>query len=69
MTSLNLIYAFTTNYEQVWCYCLEDSEVKLFRVSRIGAVEILPEEIEIIDSPEFVKYLTGQVEKMRNKIA
>lgn len=36
-------FAFTTNYEQVWCYCLEDSEVKLFRVSRIGAVEILPE--------------------------
>jgi len=34
-------FAFTTNYEQVWCYCLEDSEVKLFRVSRIGAVEIL----------------------------
>lgn len=36
-------FAFTTNYEQVWCYCLEDNEVKLFRVSRIGAVEILPE--------------------------
>jgi predicted DNA-binding transcriptional regulator YafY len=36
-------FAFTTNYEQVWCYCLEDREVKLFRVSRIGAVEILPE--------------------------
>ena len=36
-------FAFTTNYEQVWCYCREDREVKLFRVSRIGAVEILPE--------------------------
>ena len=36
-------FAFTTNYEQVWCYCLEESEVKLFRVSRIGAVELLPE--------------------------
>jgi len=36
-------FAFTTNYEQVWCYCLEDSDVKLFRVSRIGEVEILPE--------------------------
>ena len=36
-------FAFTTNYEQVWCYCLEDREVKLFRVSRIGAVEMLPE--------------------------
>jgi predicted DNA-binding transcriptional regulator YafY len=31
------------NYEQVWCYCLEEQEVKLFRVSRMGAVEILPE--------------------------
>ena len=36
-------FAFTTNYEQVWCYCLEDQEVKLFRVSRIGAVEVLQE--------------------------
>jgi len=36
-------FAFTTNYEQVWCYCLEEQEVKLFRVSRIGAVEIQPE--------------------------
>ena len=139
-------FAFTTNYEQVWCYCLEDREVKLFRVSRIGALEILPEpwqheaehkagyidifrihsnrklpvklkmglratsllaeefplaapqlkklpdnqwlldtevcsyegvgrfvlglpeEIEIIGSPEFVEYLTGQVEKMKNKL-
>jgi len=36
-------FAFTTNYEQVWCYCLEESEVKLFKVSRISAVEMLPE--------------------------
>lgn len=36
-------FAFTTNYEQVWCYCLEEQEVKLFRVSRIGSVEILPD--------------------------
>ena len=36
-------FAFTTNYEQVWCYCTEEQEVKLFRVSRMGAVEILPE--------------------------
>ena len=36
-------FAFTTNYEQVWCFCLEDREIKLFRVSRIGSVEILPE--------------------------
>lgn len=36
-------FTFTTNYEQVWCYCLLEQEVKLFRLSRIGAVEILPE--------------------------
>jgi len=36
-------FTFTTNYEQVWCYCLEDREVKLFRVSRVGAVEMLLE--------------------------
>lgn len=36
-------FAFTTNYEQVWCYCMEDNENKLFRVSRIGSVELLAE--------------------------
>ena len=23
------VFAFTTNYEQVWCYCLEESDVKV----------------------------------------
>lgn len=36
-------YAFTTNYVQVWCYCQEENKNKLFKVSRIGSVEILPE--------------------------
>ena len=36
-------YAFTTNYVQVWCYCLEENKNKLFKISRIGNVEILPE--------------------------
>lgn len=36
-------YAFTTNYVQVWCYCPEEECNKLFRVSRIGRVEVLPE--------------------------
>ena len=36
-------YAFTTNYVQVWCYCPEENTNKLFKVSRIGTVEILPE--------------------------
>jgi predicted DNA-binding transcriptional regulator YafY len=140
-------FAFTTNYEQVWCYCLEEQEVKLFRVSRIGAVEIqselwqhetahvagyidifrmhsnekmriilkmglrsssllveefplaskqlqkisdnewlldtevcsyegvgrfvlgLPEDIEIIESPEFLQYISNQAEKIKKKLA
>jgi len=36
-------YAFTTNYVQVWGYCHEENTNKLFKVSRIGSVEVLPE--------------------------
>jgi len=36
-------YAFTTNYVQIWCYCPDEKLNKLFKVSRIGSVEILPE--------------------------
>ncbi len=36
-------YAFTTNYVQVWCYCPEEHKNKLFKISRIGSVEIKPE--------------------------
>lgn len=36
-------YAFTTNYVQVWCYCPEEITNKLFKVSRIGSVEVLQE--------------------------
>ncbi len=32
-------FAFTTNYVQVWCYDCEDSTNKLFKTSRIAAVE------------------------------
>lgn len=35
-------FAFTTNYVQVWCYDLEDHANKLFKTSRIGAVEPEP---------------------------
>lgn len=35
-------YAFTTNYVQVWCYCPDEHQNKLFKVSRIGSVEVLP---------------------------
>ncbi len=36
-------FAFTTNYVQVWCYDLEDGLNKLFKLSRIGTVELLDE--------------------------
>ena len=35
-------FAFTTNYVQVWCYCPEEKCNKLFKVSRIGLVDIQP---------------------------
>ena len=34
-------FAFTTNYVQVWCFDLESLTCKLFKLSRIGSVEIL----------------------------
>ncbi len=36
-------FAFTTNYVQVWCYCHEENTNKLFKVSRIGSVDVLDE--------------------------
>jgi len=36
-------FGFTTNYMQVWCFCAEDKTTKLFKVSRIGFVQVLPE--------------------------
>lgn len=36
-------FAFTTNYVQVWCFELESGMNKLFKVSRIGSVELLNE--------------------------
>ena len=37
-------FAFTTNYVQVWCYDTESHSCKLFKLSRIASVEILPEQ-------------------------
>jgi len=37
-------FSFTTNYVQVWCYEHESDMCKLFRTSRIGSVELLPDE-------------------------
>jgi predicted DNA-binding transcriptional regulator YafY len=34
-------FAFTTNYVDVWCYDLEDGRNKIFKISRVGEVEIL----------------------------
>ena len=35
-------FAFTTNYVQVWCYCPDENCNKLFKVSRVGSVDIQP---------------------------
>jgi len=37
-------YGFTTNYVDVWAYDLDDNLNKVFKVSRIGRVEILEED-------------------------
>lgn len=49
-------YAFTTNYVQVWCYCLDDHKNKLFKMSRIEGVEILSEpwQFEAAHHPGFI---------------
>ena len=36
-------FAFTTNYVQVWCYDIEEELNKLFKISRIDSVNILPQ--------------------------
>lgn len=37
-------FDFTTDYNQVWCYDLEDEKNKLFKTTRIGKVEVLKED-------------------------
>lgn len=37
-------FGFTTNYVQIWCYEPESGMTKLFKTSRIGAVDVLDEE-------------------------
>lgn len=36
-------FAFTTNYVQLWAYEPESGENRLFKVARIGAVELMPD--------------------------
>ena len=42
-------FGFTTNYVQVWCYEPESSMNKLFKVARIGSVELLDQEWQYAD--------------------
>ena len=42
-------FGFTTNYVQVWCYEPESAMNKLFKVARIGSVEVLDEEWQYAD--------------------
>lgn len=42
-------FGFTTNYVQVWCYEPESGMNKLFKTSRITAVEVLDREWEYAD--------------------
>lgn len=42
-------FGFTTNYVQVWCFEPSSGMNKLFKTSRIGAVEILDQEWEHAD--------------------
>ena len=37
-------FDFTTDYNQVWCYDLEDEKNKLFKTTRIGRVDVQKEE-------------------------
>ncbi len=34
-------FAFTTNYVDAWCFDLDDGRNKIFRISRMGGVEVL----------------------------
>lgn len=43
-------FGFTTNYVQVWCYEPESAMNKLFKVARIGSVELLDSEWQHEDS-------------------
>lgn len=43
-------FSLTTNYMQVWCYDLEDNQIKLFKVSRISSVELSPEKWKFKES-------------------
>ena len=45
-------FAFTTNYVQVWCFDTDSKSCKLFKLSRIGSVEVTDTEWEYADKHE-----------------
>ena len=45
-------FGFTTNYVQLWCYEPESSMNKLFKVARIGSVEVLETPWQCAESHE-----------------
>ncbi|MDI3527949.1 MAG: hypothetical protein PWR03_2133 [Tenuifilum sp.] len=47
-------FAFTTNYQQVWCFEHESQKSKLFKVARIGKVRILKDK-PWIDETKHIK--------------
>ncbi len=53
-------FAFTTNYVQVWCYCPDEETNKIFKVSRIATVEMLPD-----DWQNEAKHRAGRIDVFR----
>lgn len=45
-------FGFTTNYVQVWCYEPESGMNKLFKVARIGSVDVLESEWQYAENHE-----------------
>lgn len=67
-------FAFTTDYVDVWAFDTEDGRNKLFKISRIGEVEITEErwsrESEHHKSPSDIFRMTGEyVEHIRLKLS
>ena len=53
-------FGFTTNYVQVWCYEPESGLNKLFKMSRIGSVDVLNEAWQHTD-----KHIEGYIDVFR----
>lgn len=53
-------FEFTNNHIDVWCYDCEKKDVRLFKIARIGWVDILPEEWSNED-----KHIKGYLDAFR----